>query len=110
MCADRAQFSVVLIICTVALLCMCGFLLYGTIDQDVDSVGAIVFVIVVEIWPLVLLIFTVYSKRANVFAVWYSRARSHLSASRSATDASATRSLSHEAEEESIHSASGVSS
>jgi hypothetical protein len=78
---------VVLVICTVALLCMCGFLLYGTIDQSVSAVGAIVFVIVVEIVPLVLLIFTVYAKRANVFAIWYSRARSMASRS-AASDAS----------------------
>lgn len=73
---DRPQFSLVLVICTLALLCMCGFLLYGTIDQSVSSAGAIVFVLVVEITPLLLLIFTVYAKRTNVFALWYSRARS----------------------------------
>jgi FtsH-binding integral membrane protein len=73
------QFSVVLVICTVALLGMCGFLLYGMIDQNVNAIGAIVFVIVVEITPLLLLIFTVYAKRTNVFSFWYSTARGRLS-------------------------------
>jgi hypothetical protein len=55
---------------------MCGFLLYGTIDQSMSAVGAIIFVIVVELLPLTLLIFTVYSKRKSVFRLWYSYAKS----------------------------------
>jgi hypothetical protein len=83
----------VLVICTAALLCMCGFLLYGTIDQSVNVIGAIVFVIVVEITPLLLLIFTVYAKRANVFSIWYSRARSRLSSASHSTSDDTTRSM-----------------
>jgi hypothetical protein len=71
-----AKFSVVLAVCTLSLLCMCGFLLYGTIDQSMSAVGAIIFVIVVELLPLTLLIFTVYSKRKSVFRLWYSYAMS----------------------------------
>jgi hypothetical protein len=70
-----AKFSMVLSVCTLSLLCMCGFLLYGTIDQNMSAVGAIIFVIVVEILPLTLLIFTVYSKRKSVFRLWYSFAK-----------------------------------
>jgi hypothetical protein len=33
------QTSCTTVICTLALLCMCGFLLYGTIDQSVSAVG-----------------------------------------------------------------------
>ncbi len=81
------KFSVVLAVCTLSLLCMCGFLLYGTIDQSMSAVGAIIFVIVVELLPLTLLIFTVYSKRKSVFRLWYSYAKSRgLSSAFSSTD------------------------
>lgn len=79
------KFSLVLVVCTASLLFMCGFLLYSTISQSMSAVGAIIFVFVVEILPLTLLIFTVYSKRKSVFRLWYShavtRGSSHLSTS-----------------------------
>jgi len=68
------KFSFLLAICTVALLCMTGFLLYGTISQSMSAVGAIIFVILVEIIPLTLLIFTVYSKQKSMFKIWYNYA------------------------------------
>jgi hypothetical protein len=47
----------------------------------------------VEITPLLLLIFTVYAKRTNVFSFWYSNARGRLSrATTSAGSSSATTS------------------
>lgn len=87
------KFSIVLIVCTVSLLCMCGFLLYGTIDQSMSAAGAIIFVILVEILPLTLLTFTVYSKRKSVFRFWYSYAVSRATNSSSVTDSRVTSSL-----------------
>lgn len=75
------KFSAVLVVCTVSLLCMCGFLLYGTIDQSMSATGAIIFVVVVEILPLTLLIFTAYSKHKSIFRFWYSYAVSRTTSS-----------------------------
>ncbi|ELR11591.1 uncharacterized protein ACA1_258530 [Acanthamoeba castellanii str. Neff] len=105
------KFSVVLVICTVALLGMCAFLLYGTIDQNVNAIGAIVFVIVVEITPLLLLIFTVYAKRTNVFSFWYSTARGRLSrATTSAGSSSPSAQSSSAIDQSSVEMSSSVRS
>jgi len=92
------KFSVLLAICTLALLCMTGFLLYGTISQDMNAVGAIVFVILVEILPLTLLIFTVYSRQKSVFKIWYNYAvtyRSSIISTSSTTAATNSRDISN---------------
>ncbi len=71
MCADplqqqQQQFLFVTIVSSIALVCMCGFLLYATIAEDVNSIAAVVFVIVAEITPFTLLIFTVWPKVTHI--------------------------------------------
>jgi hypothetical protein len=54
-----AQFVVVMLVCTVSLVMLCGFLLYAAASETVDAISAIVFIILAEILPLTLLTFSV---------------------------------------------------
>lgn len=53
------KFIVVMLVCTVSLVMLCGFLLYAAASETVDAIAAIVFIILAEILPLTLLTFSV---------------------------------------------------
>lgn len=52
-------FSLV-VICTVALLCLVGFLIYATAEKRVPVVAALVFLLITEVIPLLLMILMVH--------------------------------------------------